>query len=382
MLLKQPSALLSLIVLSVMFSGFYLSNPLVASSSNEKYHIEYSTQHIWEGSLVTDALSFEDHLIWKNGSFDLILLKNRSQVHNYHFSSIISDVATLETGIVFTSNNLVYFLPYENFSNPLRVLNTTEDGEGMCALSLDAYHNYVYMYHPCQLFGGFNIYDFSNLHLLPVGVIHVSDFAKNVYIVNNYGFFEGSTASSIYYLWDNPINPANVWFGEFTGFNYLYLAKGRPAASDKYLHFFTNDPYLRNDIMNLFLLSNGSTLRNNARFPLPIKYNFYDSLFLNESFLVCSSTNDILTVFELSQHLTLELVSSIDLGLGDPITYLYLDDYRQELFFTTARGLYQMNLTITSPPATSPPPPSISWTINFSWFVILSMLFISIRRRE
>ncbi|MHA2202920.1 MAG: hypothetical protein ACW991_04465, partial [Candidatus Hodarchaeales archaeon] len=81
LLLKKSLVLLGMLFLGMMFARVNPSISLTENVSNPKYEIEYTTQQIWEGPLPTNVLSVQDHLIWTNESQEIILYKNRSQIH-------------------------------------------------------------------------------------------------------------------------------------------------------------------------------------------------------------------------------------------------------------------------------------------------------------
>lgn len=368
---------------------------------NQIYLIEWTTHKVWNGTAVNEVYSVNDeHILLMKGSNELILLKNQTEVHTYQSMTAIRGVAALKESLFFISNESFWILRYENFTTPVEVL----DWEMPCARNLGAYKHYVY--HPCYEWGGFLIYDFSNItNPKRTGNLIISWHAYEVNVVGDYGFFEGDTASGIYYLKENPEDPKELWkydkprSGAPPPLSSPHLRfQGRPAVSNQYFAFIAES--FSQKFFGIIPRINTTICGEFTRINITEKNDYFGCILIQENILVAADTNNTLTLFEISSKLEMEKVSEIYLGNRGGINNVYYDKLANEIYVADgANGLIRMNISVTKttttlttptttftstqstePPSTTSTPPT--QTPGFTLLAVLSMITMMARVKK
>ncbi|UCE13548.1 MAG: hypothetical protein JSV04_15385 [Candidatus Heimdallarchaeota archaeon] len=394
MLKAQKKALLIAgILIGITFSIIPHRTPSNITSLNQLYFIDCTTHEVWNGTAVNEVYSVNEHILLKNGSNELVMLKNQTEVHTYQSATEIFGVAALNKGVIFISEDALWVLRYENLTTPEKVLNNTGYWEMPCSRKLGTYQHYVY--HPCYEFGGFLIYDFSNItYPERVGRVSISWHAYDVDVVDEYGFFAGDTASGIYYLKETPEDPMELWLTEkvdLSGWPYLSF-QGRPAVSDQYFVFTTT--LYSQKIFGIIPRINTTTCGEFTRINITEKKDYFGCILIQENILLTSGGDNTIFVFEITPEQTMNYLTEIWLGNVGEINDFYLDYQTREIYIADGvNGLVRMNISVTKTTTTTTPttplastlstePPGTTSVPGFALLAVLSMATVMVRVKK
>ncbi|MFW9992281.1 MAG: hypothetical protein ACFFD4_09565 [Candidatus Odinarchaeota archaeon] len=380
---------LLLIVILVTISPFstYLgvSSPEISPFQGIDVDMKYTVHQLWNGTAVEQIHSSGDFFIVKNGYYDLVLLKNSTVESSYLSSTPIYGVAAVKDGLVFNSNDSIQVLWYQDFISPVKVLNDTYMGSS-CTRKLVSYQNLVY--HSCYEFGGFYVYDFSNLTQPALfNQFFISWHAYDAYVVNHHGFFEGDTGTAIFDLADNRPWEASpvIWqVDKFKGpwFDRNFYFDGLPAISDQFIVFSSE---------GCFELIPRSETATDVE-PVNISYaegkDYRHCLLILDNILIASGSNNTLTFFKISNKLELVYLSEIFLGKDGKINDILPDEATGEIYIADGvKGLLKLTIDDESieelervsnqTDDISPQPAGME-----PWFIIPSLILLGYNRRK
>jgi hypothetical protein len=344
--------------------------------------MEYTIQEIWNGSSIDQIYSTKDRIICKSGSDKLIMMENDDfQVFQSNYT--IYDAAAIPEGVIFLANDTFWALDYKNFTYPHTIKeNTGFYGMG-CTRNIASYQHYIF--HPCYEFGGFIIYDFSNLtQPTQVGSFTPSWHAFNAQIVDNYGFLRGDTTSTIIDIQENPLNLKVIWKSEWyhsesSGYSgYDYLFDSLPAISEEYIVFTSRTQ--EGGRFNILPRKN-TTVYGEAKFiAFPEGEEFKDcTMIQHPNVVLVSGLGNTLTIFEITPNLKLNKLTDISLGTIGELKHLFLDIDSQTIYIADGvNGLLELKMSGPIPTYGQ----DLSWEGLSLILVFYLVLYVKIHRRK